>query len=578
MAKTPKYDAKVKEVLDKVVPCEMTCEFTGKKWNMTEEEIGWYKYHNVVPPNILPDFRLLQVSCYYGCYQWWWNKHFDTGEPVLTYVHPASGIKVLPDKEWFQRDFSSTNHEFTTEKPVFDIFGELLYQIPLNATRNLKEPENSIAHVSMGDVDSTFTAGCSKSRKNFYCLDCDDVEACLDCNSGLGITDCYQVNHSSRLHRCKFAYECYDSIDSTFIFDCRNCEKCFGSFNKRHKKYLWYNEQLSEEEWDKKMSEVDLGDVKQYEELKQKFYDLVENEAVWPENFNDKTSESTGEYLVGCTKCYHTSFSRDAHNNYYCYGIWKGSGNAFTAAVPGENNYFNSVIGYCSKCKFSATLVRCDNCEYCFNCYDCEHCFGCIGLNKKRFHIFNQEYSEDEYWTKLDDLKCAMMDRGEYGHFIPGKFSTSYFPEGGGVFYLGAEMDDWDKVGMKHFEIEDEGAFGESRVEKADMKSPEDLPAHIKDLNADEWIGVPIFDAEIKRPYTLLKQEIDFYKKHNLPAPREHFTNRIKKLQWCTNIGLIEEGKCHGCEKDVWFAPNRTFPKKKVHCMDCYLKHIEQYG
>ena len=40
MSKTPNYDAKVKTILDTLEPGERTCELTGEKWEMTEEEIG----------------------------------------------------------------------------------------------------------------------------------------------------------------------------------------------------------------------------------------------------------------------------------------------------------------------------------------------------------------------------------------------------------------------------------------------------------------------------------------------------------------------------------------------------------
>ena len=39
-SKTPKYDAKVKEILDATKPGERTCELSGQKWDMSEEEIN----------------------------------------------------------------------------------------------------------------------------------------------------------------------------------------------------------------------------------------------------------------------------------------------------------------------------------------------------------------------------------------------------------------------------------------------------------------------------------------------------------------------------------------------------------
>src|SRR3989338_9235185 len=106
MSHTPNYDAKIKAILDNLKPGERVCELTGEKWMMTEEEIGWCRRLNVPPSVHSPRARWMFLTHFGTGYQWWWNKHFDTGEPVLSFHHPASGIRVLTDKEWFARDFS----------------------------------------------------------------------------------------------------------------------------------------------------------------------------------------------------------------------------------------------------------------------------------------------------------------------------------------------------------------------------------------------------------------------------------------------------------------------------------------
>lgn len=575
MSKTPIFDAKVKVILDATTPGERTCALTGEKWMMTDEEIGWYKKFNVPSSTYSPKARLWQLGAYYSTFQWWWNKHFETGAPVLTYVHPASGIKVLPDKEWFAKDFGSTHLDFNVERPFFESFRQLQLRIPVNATRNRKEPENAITSFSMGDKDSFFVSGCI-SKNCLYCLDSLEAEGCVDCNSGVNVTECFRVNHSSRLHRCMYTFESYDCIESAFLFDCRNCEHCFGATNKRNKQYIWFNEQLSKEEWTRRVQELNLGSYKTFEETRRRFFALIEDGSVWPENFDVGTTSSIGDYLLKCSDCRFCSFGIDAHKNYSCYGLYNAEENAYSTAVASGHN-FHSWAVESSHCRFSMSVFRCDDCEYSFNCYDCTHCFGCVGLQRKSFCIFNKQYSEAEYWQKIDELKCAMLDRGEYGQALPAAFSFAYFPEGGPMFYLGAELSDWDRLGMQKFAIDADGAFGESRLEGKQIYQIEDLPDDIKELS-DEWIGRPIMDREIKRPYTLLKAEVEFYRKYGLPAPRQHFTSRIRDLQWCANAGVMNEQPCAKCGKNIIVSLNRTFKNRKVYCMDDYLQYLEVNG
>ena len=100
MSKTPNYDQKVKAILDDLTPGERTCSMTGEKWTMTEEEIGWYKKFNVPPSKVSPLTRWKHHGAWYVGYQYWYQRHPETRKPIICTVHPATGIKVLPDKEW----------------------------------------------------------------------------------------------------------------------------------------------------------------------------------------------------------------------------------------------------------------------------------------------------------------------------------------------------------------------------------------------------------------------------------------------------------------------------------------------
>ena len=574
-SKTPNYDSKIKEILDNLQPGERTCEMTGEKWMMDEEEIGWYKKLHLPPSPFSPKARLYHLSAFFCVYQWWWNKHFDTDKPVLTYIHPASGVKVLPDKEWFTRDFSTTNLEIDLSKPFFETLRSLQLSVPFNATGNFEDPENSITSRSFGDQNSLFVSAC-KSKNSYYLCNCDDAEGCMDCDDCMKITDTYHAIFSNRLHNCKYMKDCHDCIDSSFMFDCRNCESCFGASNKRNKKFLFWNEQLSEEEWKKRVSEIDLGDRAVLDETIAKYEKMI-NGAVWPENFNIGCTDSTGEYLIDCSNTEFSSFGRDAHNCSYGFGLWGAKECAFCCILPGERCYQNGPSANCSDSHYSVSLTRCDDVEYSMNCYDCSHCFGCVGLRHKKFHILNKEYSEDEYYKKVDEIKCKMLERSEYGRPIPTSFSMSYYPESGPYVYMGAEMKDWDMTGIPKFEASAEGAFGEVRMRDKELIPREEIPKHVRDLDPEKWAGVAIDDPDTKRPFTYLKPEIAFYKKHNIAPPILHFSTRVRDMIREVNNGVFEKTSCSSCDKELIVATNFMYTRK-IYCKECYLKYLETNG
>jgi len=62
----------------------------------------------------------------------------------------------------------------------------------------------------------------------------------------------------------------------------------------------------------------------------------------------------------------------------------------------------------CQKCYQSMYSVDCANCRniyFCKNCVDCSDCFGSVNLRSKKYHIFNEPYSKEEYQEKIKDFQ-----------------------------------------------------------------------------------------------------------------------------------------------------------------------------
>ena len=65
----------------------------------------------------------------------------------------------------------------------------------------------------------------------------------------------------------------------------------------------------------------------------------------------------------------------------------------------------------CINCKNSYDLrysQDSDNCTeswFLKSCIGCKNCFGCVNLRNKQYHIWNQAYSKEEYYQKLEAMK-----------------------------------------------------------------------------------------------------------------------------------------------------------------------------
>lgn len=59
----------------------------------------------------------------------------------------------------------------------------------------------------------------------------------------------------------------------------------------------------------------------------------------------------------------------------------------------------------CHQCVDDENCYNCDDCMHCYDCKACQNCFGCAGLRNKQFHIFNKQFSKEEYFAKVKRLK-----------------------------------------------------------------------------------------------------------------------------------------------------------------------------
>ncbi len=576
MSKTPNFDAKIKTILDQTLPGSRQCALTGEAWELTAEELAWCRKFSVPPSTMSPLTRLKLLTSFFVGYQWWNNKDAQTGKPMITSSHPGSGVKVIDDAAWFSQDFSSICRDDHPKQSVLETIHDLQMNIPFTAFRNLVPPINSISTISAGDENSFFMNAC-KSKNSFFSVNAADTEHSAEVYQSRNISDSYNVLFSERIHNGRYIQHARDCLNVQFLFDCRNCEDCFMATNKRNKRFVFKNEQLTQAEYRQRLSTIDFTSRATVKGLKKEFAALIQKDGVWPENFNESAIDSSGEYLTRTTNCQQCYFNSDCRDQFWCgYGNFDGSeGNAFTVAWFGSSNsYLSSTGSRSSSIKFSFLSVQSQNLEYSIHCYNCEDCFGCVGLQRKRFCIFNKQYSEEAYWQKLDEIKTRMLEHGEYGEFLPARFSpTRFLDSGAALFYL-ADTDDEQLLKALHYPPESAGAGGEDRLTNSVLRETKDIPDKMDFMNG--WIGQAIYDHELERRFVFLPQEIAFYKEMNIAPPNRHFMARVRDLIFQANSGVFETTVCNACKQDVQITKNKTFPDRRVLCKACYRQFLER--
>lgn len=559
MSKTPRFDQKIATIID-ALP-----EGRDKKI---------CRKFQVPPITMQPDKLLDYLNGFNTGLAFFWKPHMTTGQPLLSAIHPDNPIPIVTEDEWANADYTDRGASVDSSRSIFDQLWQLATTVPYNPTRSV----NAVNSIAVGSIDANDCYCVSAAHivnRCFYAYALVGAEDCVDAGNGMQLARSYRCGGSNELADCAFVFESKSCHSSSFLFDCWNCEFCFGATNQRNKRYIFFNQQLTKEAFEEKMRAIDLGDATQAEEYWQSFLRLWKTDGVWPEALGYGNTDAKGEHLFGCVRCDECYWQSKSIDCYRCrFGV-ENNGCVYTSGEGFEQDSYMCTGGtYGAQNKFCVGPSKCVHCEYCFNCRDCEYCFACVGLQHKKFCIFNKQYTEAEYWPLIDELKCKMLADGEYGSFFEARFSPSGFQYSAGELYVGYSPERLREYGAPTFDPRRGQVLGPQPVEAQRIEAA-DVPTRLDDPRAAEVIGKVIHDSEIDRNFTIVPAEFAIYKDKRWPLPRKHFVTRLTELVRLSNSPIKEMVNCGSCALPITTYKNFSFPERMVYCYPCYLKFLE---
>ena len=151
---------------------------------------------------------------------------------------------------------------------------DLRDHIPLQALSNIKATNSDYCNVAEGSKDSYMCSGCWMIERTLYSNRISETKDSSDLYIVHRSELCYEDVICSDSYRLLYSLNCKNCVDSYFLYDCVGCTNCFGCTNLRSKSYCMWNEQLSREEYMKKLSEYDFKSYKIISELRGKFEEM----------------------------------------------------------------------------------------------------------------------------------------------------------------------------------------------------------------------------------------------------------------------------------------------------------------
>ncbi len=593
-------------------PQKKICQNCGKEFLIEPEDLEFYEKIGVPAPTWCPDCRLQRRLSFRNERALYKRKCDLCGRDIISMYpsdipFPVYCQKCYWSDKWDPMDYG---RDYDWNKPFFKQFKELMNKTPrlsllvyesVNSeyTNFAGRNKNCYLIVSSGEAENSMYG--YRYMKTKDVVDSEDVR-----NSEL----CYECFQCSHVYKAVFCSKCENSHDIYLSYNCHGCSHCFGCVNLRNKSYYIFNQPYSKEEYTQKINFI-LGSYTKFKEANIKFQALL------------KKSIFRFAQIIHSVDCRGDNIS-DSKNCIQSFNVASSKNLKYVSfAVNAFDSYDSGFIDYSEMCYESLSGDK-DARKYftygCWGSYDLyysdtcsssHHLFGCIGLRHKSYSVLNKQYTKEEYEELVSKIieqmkKLPYTDQKgreyRYGEFFPPELSPFAYNETVVQEYFPLTKEEALNQGYQWKESEEKNL-------KPDIYT-QDLPDHIKDVSDDivaktiqcahaqvkeDGALEPGCNEQCTTAFRITKEELDFYRRMNLPLPRlcpncRHYQrikqrNPLKLYQrqcMCggktSTNGVYKNTSQHFHKEEpcpntfyTTYAPDRP---EIVYCEECYKKEI----
>jgi hypothetical protein len=531
---------------EKVIETKI-CKHCNKNFSITEEDLNfynkispkikWEKFHLPLP-KLCPDCRqqrrlsfMNYMNLYKSVCDW-------CGNNIVSRFNPDWGINVYCNKCWASdgNDYLKYWISIDFNKSIFE---QISYLIKVTPFQNLS---GSLSNIKNNSIYTNHTADIHNC---YMVFEADFVDDCMygrwlrksnnliDCLNCTASEFCYECVDSNSLYNCFYAINSTSCNNSYYLKDCHWCSNCIWCVSLTNKSYYVFNKEVSKDEY--KKIEKKISDTKFKDKI------ITEFERLQKEN---NTNE---KYIINSENCsYDYIFnSKNCINSYditWCEDLRYCTEVNYSTDCMDINSYWSHsehmyewawVWRYSRNLYFCAIIWKWEDLFYCIDVKKSKNCFACVNLKEKEYCILNKQYTKEEYFDLIPKIINYMIKIWEWWEFFPGSISpfwynetiaNEYFPLSPPLAppYQGGEQEEIPPLTRGRLGEGFKWSTYEAPLPKVDNIIPASkLPEDIKDI-PDDILNRAIKCSVTNKPFRILKQELNFYRKHNLPIPKKH--------------------------------------------------------
>jgi len=504
---------------------------------------------------------------------------------IVSMYPPESDYKIFSNDAWWSDTWDGLEfgRDFDFSRPFFDQFRELSLQVPRVALMNPKAENAPYCNFADGNKNCHLVINSNFNQDSYYSTILVDSRSCCDCMWVVKSELCYECCDLEGCYAVRFSRESMNCSDSLFLSECRGCSQCIGCVNLRNKRLYIFNTPVTEEEFLRVKRSLRSRDaLTRFSEKFEQFRLSIPH----PGRHLIQCEESHGDHLSRCRNMHQSFEGFDSQDCSYS-NIFSNMRDCYDCNATNEaelslenTSFMGSHHLFTAFCRGSSDLL------YCWDCHVCSDCFGCIGLRNKQYCILNKQYAKEEYEKLVPMIIQNMQNDGNGADMNPSSPTTLKADTASGSWgeFFPVTMSPFaynDTVAQEFFSLTQGEILGrEWRLRDGEEAPPTvdqvipapHLPDSIDDSSDDvlQWV---IACEATHRPFKIIRQELELYRKIGVPIPCLHPDERHRRRVASRNPSKLWRRNCQKCgrEMETSYDPGK---KEIVNCEECFLKEV----
>lgn len=526
-------------------------------------------------PKLCPEERLRRRMIFRNerhIYKW---TCAHTWSSMISVYHPNSSCTVFDQKfRWSDdRDPMEYGHDIAHDVSFLNQFWNLLNCIPQYSCIHQFSENCDYCPWIYYSKNCYLSTRTSQSEGVLYsyrihrwvdCVDCHQISRWDNLYSCYGMKDCSWCFYSNHSISCSSCY---------YVNSCTNCEYCINCSHLYNKKYRIDNKPWSKELYDSYVEQI------------QKWWSVHIEIPFEQALINNECENCLGSNNFQSKNCF-WFWLKECENVRYgfqnsafidcldCYSWWNAS-----------RCYEMTWSIWMHNCMSWVMVRNSHRMYYSMFCFEnCRDCFWCVWLRNKQYCIFNKQYSKIEYEKIVLKIIEKMKESGIWWEFFDPSLSPFGYNETVAHEYFPLEK---DQATDAWFTRQDDISLVKI-PEWTQIVNSEDISSYylMEDwsclIDNPNWLRHLIDRSILKKviicekswkPFRYIKQEIEFYEKHNILMPCVHpdmrHQNRLYKRPWMT----LYVRTCDGSWEEILSIHEEDAPYK-VYSEEAYIKKI----